>query len=167
MTQPFRYESTVHTTKVVNMPSHLNRLAKTLQKTDTEISQCEHIETKLAQAIVLSHLIPIDGVILEAETERLTKLAARRFGVSRKAVKNFIDLTDLNQKSPIPLKDLLSQIRKNSSYKQQLAFIRDLWDIALSDENLHSMEETMIYNVADQLQIERRDVISQQVRVCN
>ena len=149
------------------MSSSLNQITENFLEKTPELNNCENAETKIAIALLLSHLIPADGKILDCEMDRLTKLASRRLHVDQSVVEKFVGLTRLNQKNPVPIELLTDQIKSSLDEKRLQILIRDLWDIALSDDDLHALEETMIYNVADHLGIRRRDVVAQQAKVCS
>lgn len=115
----------------------------------------------------MAHLIPADGKVLDCETDRLAKIVARRFGIEQSVVRDFMDMTELNQRQPITVETLSAKIKSQYNEKTLKCLIRDLWDIAIVDDDLHAHEETMIYHVADNLGLRRRDVIGQQSKVCN
>ncbi len=144
----------------------LKKTVDKLIKHNPDLKQCEDIEGKMAVCLLLSHLIPADGKVLDCETDRLAKLISRRFGVSQGVVREFMDLTELNRNRLATVDVMVDEIKSYYSEKKLISFVRDLWDIALSDNELHTLEEAMIYNVADRLGLSRRDVIGQQVRVC-
>jgi uncharacterized tellurite resistance protein B-like protein len=148
------------------MSATLREITENFLARTPELTDCENVETKVAIALLLSHLIPADGKILDCEMDRLSKLASRRFHVDQSIVKKFMALTQLNRKHPIPIESLTEQLKSDLADKQLQLFIKDLWDIALSDDDLHSLEEAMIYNVADHLGVCRRDVAAQQAKVC-
>ncbi len=148
------------------MATQLNKLANQLKAKHAILEDCPEIETKLAIALLLSQLIPADGKVLQCETDRLTKLASRRFKVDPKVIADFLEKTKINHTENIPVSELTDTLKTKISSKQSKSFIRDLWDIALADDELHTLEEAMIYNVADHLGVSRRDVIAQQTKVC-
>ena len=152
--------------KVTHMATQLNKLANQMKAKYSVLEDCPEIETKLAIALLLSQLIPADGKILEVETKRLTKLASRRFKVDPIIITDFLEKTTSNHAENIPVSVLADELKTKISPKQSKSFIRDLWDIALADDELHTLEEAMIYNVADHLGVSRRDVIAQQTKVC-
>ena len=145
----------------------LRQIADDLIKHNSKLAECEDIESKLAVSLLMSHLIPADGKVLDCEKDRLAKLVARRFGVEQGVVRQFMDKTELNRRSSVSLEMLTEKIRSQYDEKRRKALIRDLWDIALVDDELHALEETMVYQVADNLEVNRRDVIGQQARAGN
>ncbi len=147
--------------------STLKKIADTLIKNNPKLAECEDIECKIAVSLLMSHLIPADGKVLECETDRLAKLVARRFGVDQAVVRQFVDLTELNRRQSITVEMLTAKIKSQYSEKKLKCLIRDLWDIALVDNELHTLEETMVYHVADNLGLQRRDVIGQQSKASN
>ena len=148
------------------MLSSLEKIAGTLIEQFPELSDCDDIETRIAVSLLLSHLVPADGKVLDCETDRLVKLIARRFGVQTVVVQKFMAMTELNRRQLISVEVLADRIKNHCGEKRLKSLIRDLWDLALCDNELHTLEEAMIYNVADNLGLRRRDVISQQTRVC-
>lgn len=145
--------------------SALAKIAKTLVAKNPELKSCPDIESKVAVSLLMSHLIPADGKVLDCETGRLAKLIARRFGVEQSVVWQFMELTELNRRQAVSVDVLSDEIKARFEEKKLKSLIRDLWDIALCDDELHPLEETMIYHVADNLGLRRRDVIGQQTRV--
>jgi len=152
---------------LVSALSPLKEIANILIEHNRQLEDCEDIESKIAISLLMAHLIPADGKVLECETDRLAKLVARRFGVEQFVVRQFMDLTELNRRHSVTIEDLTAEIKSRNSEKKLQCLVRDLWDIALVDDELHSLEETLIYHVADKLGLKRRDVIGQQSRVCS
>lgn len=132
-----------------------------------ELARCHDIEAKIAASLLMSHIIPADGKILDCETKRLCKLFVRRFGVNQTVADEFLSLTQLNQKPLVSVEELALAIKAKYSQKQLKSLIRDLWNIALSDNELHACEESLVYAVADFLGVSRRDLVSEQAKVCN
>ena len=144
------------------MSQTLEQVAAELVSTNRKLSDCEDIKTKVAKFLVLSQMIPADGIIRESEIKKLLKLISRRFGIDREIVKQCVKLTGYNQQSAVPMDELVSRIRDKMDQKHLETLIRDLWDVALSDNELHDREEALIYAISDKLGIRRRDVIAQQ-----
>ena len=144
----------------------LDGITKGLVSQNPELKDCRDIELKIALTLMLYQVIPADGAVLECEMDRIAKLVARRFGVSREIVAGFIDTVNNGEAGKPQLDDLARFALKSGNRKLLIALIRDLWDIAVCDNNLHEQEELMIYRISDSLGIGRREVIEQQARVC-
>lgn len=147
--------------------SPLTDIANTLIKNNPTLAECKDIESKIAISLLMAHLIPADGKVLDCETDLLAKLVARRFGVEQSVVREFMAMTELNRRQSVTIETLAAKIKSQYNEKTLNCLIRDLWDIALVDDDLHALEETMIYHVADKLGLRRRDVIGQQSKVCD
>ncbi len=144
------------------MTQTLDQVAEELVLANQDLGNCEDIKTKIAKFLMLSQMIPADGIIRESEIKKLLKLISRRFGVEREIVNECVKLTEYNQQSAVPIDELVGRIKDKMDQKHLETLIRDLWDMALSDNELHDREEALIYAISDKLGIRRRVVIAQQ-----
>lgn len=131
-----------------------------------DLKTCPEFETKVATALLLCAIIPVDGRIRECEKSRLLKLGARRFGIESDIVETFWQQNETRTFADANIDQLADYLKTNCSHRRLLALIRDLWDIATVDRELDPREEAMIYKLADKTGIARRDVITLQAKVC-
>lgn len=150
----------------MTQPELLIQISEEIRACSPDIKSCTEFETKVIIALLLFAIIPADGKILESEKNRLIKLTVRRFKVQSSLAECFWRLTETRQVPQSVIEELAVYLRGRADKRLVIALIRDLWDIAVADSELHPREETLVYRLADILGIERRDVITQQARVC-
>lgn len=148
------------------MPTPLFQLTRKMITQAPELAECKDLESKIAIVLLLSHLIPADGKILDCEIEEMVNLASRRFKVDPSIISKFLKISQFNHKTHVPMEDLVKKLKAEIGERGLMILIKDLWTIAVADDELHPREEAMIYHVADQLGISRRDVITAQSAVC-
>ena len=66
--------------------------------------------------------------------------------------------------SSTQLQKASNQLTELLSIEDRISLIGLLWDIAISDDELHGTEETMIYKIADSTGVPRKRVVEQQAR---
>jgi uncharacterized tellurite resistance protein B-like protein len=117
----------------------------------------------LLLACILAAMVPADGKIRQVETEQLEVLLRGRYGLRQTEIDKDIEfcMDDPNrtlvQQAARHMVDLLS-------IEDRITLVGQLWDIALSDRELHHAEESLVYELADKLQVPRKRVIEQQAR---
>ena len=69
-----------------------------------------------------------------------------------------------NNVSPEHLAQATKQLPEMLSIEDRVNLVGMLWDLALCDFELHSLEEALIYKIADQAGVPRKRVAEEQAR---
>jgi uncharacterized tellurite resistance protein B-like protein len=120
-------------------------------------------QRRLLLACVLAAVVPADGLVHDSETAQLQTHLQGRYGLQDSEIRAAIQFCrdeanrSLVQLAARHLVDLLS-------IDDRIALVGQLWDIALSDQDLHHTEESLVYDLADSFEVPRKHVIDQQAR---
>jgi uncharacterized tellurite resistance protein B-like protein len=118
-------------------------------------------QRKFLLAAILGTIVPADGKIRDAEVLQLESHLKQKYQMSSDSLRQALDFSSTGLR--------LEDLRKATRYLPDLLSIEDrtnlvgmLWDIALSDRELHRTEESMIYNISDGAGVPRKRVAEQQ-----
>ena len=106
---------------------------------------------KLPIAAILVHVAHADGKLPEAEKARLNRLLAERFGLDQRATRRLVAVAEIHDAETGDLADLVTGLRRVLPRPERARFLASLWELALSDGELHEFEEGLILRCADWL----------------
>jgi uncharacterized tellurite resistance protein B-like protein len=118
-------------------------------------------QRKFLLAAILGSIVPADGKVRNVELEQLESHLKQKYKMTSESLKQALSFAstglhdDHLQQATRHLPDLLSIVDRTN-------LVGMLWDIALSDHELHGNEESMIYKIADTAGVLRKRVIEQQ-----
>ena len=122
------------------------------------------VQRKFLLAAILSSIVPADGKVREVEIDHLRQHLQTKYHLNADQLRETLAFAGHGmpgsqmQQAAKHLPDMLS-------IEDRTSLIGMMWDIALSDKELHSSEEAMIYKFADAAGVARRKVAEQQVRI--
>lgn len=121
-------------------------------------------QRKFLLGTVLASVVPVDKRIRNVELDRLQVVLEGSMNVSGPICMESLALAegtvDLNTNLPLlakALNDLLG-------IEDRCNIVSHLWDLALCDNELHSFEEQLVYQVADLAGVPRKRVIELMAR---
>jgi uncharacterized tellurite resistance protein B-like protein len=121
-------------------------------------------QRKYLLAIVLGSIVPADGKVKEVETTHLKQHLQQKYGLSPETLKLAMSHANTGLCAE-HLKKAAQQLPELLSMEDRTSLIGMLWDLAVCDNELHSSEEVMIYNIADSSGVPRKRVAEQQARM--
>ncbi len=120
-------------------------------------------QRRLLLAALLACVIPVDGRIHANEVGHFSDHLKKRYQFSDDMVKHALGLIK-NTLSPEQLHQATKQLPEMLSMEDRVNLVGMLWDLALCDFELHSLEEALIYKIADQAGVPRKRVAEEQAR---
>lgn len=120
-------------------------------------------QRRLLLAALLASIIPVDGRIHSNELEHFSAHLKKRYQFSEDAAKQAMGLIKKNL-SPEQVQQATKQLPEMLSMEDRVGLIGMLWDLALCDHELHSLEENLIYKIADQAGVPKKRVAEEQAR---
>ncbi len=94
-----------------------------------------------------------DGVIDEKELDKIQSVLINTFQEETKDVKEYLHKAIENKNNSKSLFYYTSQINKNYSEKDKILLIETLWEIILSDDNIHDYETSLIRRLSGLLYV--------------
>ena len=94
-----------------------------------------------------------DGKIDNIEIEKINNSLIKTFKEDKKQVQSVLEMAVKNKNNSKSLFFYTSKINKNYSYEKKLLLIEILWEIVLSDGQIHDYETSIIRRLAGLLYI--------------
>lgn len=121
-------------------------------------------ERRLAVTVLLAALVPADRKVREVEIDRLIQISVEHYKVPGHAVRTIVSIAQAKAFHTDELRGVASLVPEILNIEDRCTLVGMLWDIALCDKELHSLEEEAIYLIADKLGVPRKKTVEQQAR---
>ncbi|MDJ0921465.1 MAG: TerB family tellurite resistance protein [Henriciella sp.] len=112
-----------------------------------------------AQKILLAHVAYVDGRVRDAEIKTAIAMAKECGGFGRLRKSDVV--TELKFLLKHRIEDAVEVMLKSRPRVRE-RLVQLLWVMAICDGELHSTEEELIYQIADDLQVDRATLALQQ-----
>lgn len=133
---------------------HFTDFIQSLGKNKSEYGKDD---PRVAAVALLFYIAHADGEEQGEEKEALQDIVAREYALAGGDLKELIDVgRQANQTCLDPLVFALT-LKRHLSKQQCIAFIGMLWEIAYADGYVYELEDTLIWRVADLLDVDRND----------
>ena len=116
-------------------------------------------QLRLAGAMLLLEVGYADFDLGDAERQMLNARLAARFSLSDDELDSLIEHAIEQRRHNVSLHEQVALINTHYDAPAKRQLIRDLWDIAYADGELHHYEEGVIRRLADLLYVPHRDFI--------
>ena len=130
----------------------LESLKKIFQKTEGLANSDELEDLKLLSGLMIE-AANTDGVITQEELDKISYILIDIFKQDSIAVEKVLKENLLNKEEPKSLHFFTSRINKNFSNEKKLLLIETLWEIILSDGEIHDFESNLIRRLAGLLYV--------------
>jgi len=114
-------------------------------------------------AAILACVIPSDGKVLTVEIERLTEHLRSRFNFSGAEIEAVLNQPEMILE-PGQIAIVIKHLGELFGPEDMATLVGLMWDIAMCDHELHPLEESLIYQLADGAGLARKLVIQQQMK---
>lgn len=117
-------------------------------------------QRKFLFAAVLAMIVPADGKVKDCERQKLQSLlqANQSSGYMLIDAMNLAELPRDVEKCVDALAKALGELL---GAQDRSTLVRHLWELALSDDELHDFEERLIYRIADASGVARKNVAAE------
>ncbi len=130
----------------------LESLKKIFQKTEGLANSDELEDLKLLSGLMIE-AANTDGVITQEELDKISYILIDIFKQDSIAVEKVLKENLLNKEEPKSLHFFTSRINKTFSNEKKLLLIETLWEIILSDGEIHDFESNLIRRLAGLLYV--------------
>ncbi len=126
----------------------------------------EDDDIRLAVAVLLVHMLRVDGVSAPQEQEAMRALLTSEYELKADQVDDLIDLAIDRDNEAIDIYRFTSLIKARTQPEQRLRIVEMLWQISYADNALHEFEDNLVWRVAELLGVSSRDrmLLKQKVR---
>lgn len=118
------------------------------------------------EILILAEMAKADDKVLDVENQTaLAALDAHPHAVVDKdnPEQRFVDALQINSHQTVL--HTLGMVCADMPLEEKLSLLRNCWRIAISDEELHQPEETLLYHVTDESKVSRRNFTAEQQRM--
>ena len=126
-------------------------------KADADPAERERM-IRTATAALLVEMVRVDAAELGEEAEELHSLLGRHFGLSADEVKSLVASAEAEVDAAASLYAFIKQLNGVLSASDKARVLELLWRVALSDQQLHRFEETLVRKVGDMLKLSSNEV---------
>lgn len=122
-------------------------------------------DPRVAAAALLYHVMNVDGVRQDAEWERFKAVLGENYGVSGTELDELAKAGEQADREAVDFYAFTSVLKRHLDPDGRKAFIGLMWEIVFADGELHELEDNTVWRVAELLDVERQDRISERRKV--
>lgn len=108
---------------------------------------------RLAAAALLVHVATLDGVLSEAERERLVGLVGTRFDLDQDRAGELVSAAQAADREAVDFYQFTSLLMRTLDEAGRQRIVEMMWEMALSDGSVSEFEDNVIWRVADLLAV--------------
>lgn len=120
---------------------------------------------KLAEAALMYHVIAVDGIIQDAERERMREILLQNFGLGKEEADHLLEEARNAENEAIDLYTFTSKLKNSFPEEDRASIIEHLWEMVFADGVVHELEDNVVWRVAELLGVDTRDRMAMKRRV--
>ena len=118
----------------------------------------KNFRRNLARIVMTIHMMKADNVVKPSETSFLTNMVQAKFALDDETSKQLAqELCDDSELAP-DLPALVTYIKSTSTVIERADCVREMWEIAVCDEELHTLEDDFAYRCAELLGLDTSEL---------
>ncbi|WP_011582511.1 MULTISPECIES: TerB family tellurite resistance protein [Chelativorans] len=119
-------------------------------------SRVQEDDPRVAAAALLIHVMAADGMCGEDERARLKSTLSSTFNVSGAELKALLRAAEEAEADAVDLYAFTSVLKRHYDENARAEFIRLMWEMVLSDGEMHELEDNLVWRVAELIGIDTR-----------
>jgi len=124
-------------------------------------------KVELAYAALLVEVINSDYKIDKRESKKLLEILNDKLDSNYEDLHEIIELAKLESDEATSLYEFTRLINDEYNYQEKVELIRNMWNIAFSDEELDKYEEYLIRKISDLIYVSHSDFIQSKLKAKN
>jgi uncharacterized tellurite resistance protein B-like protein len=112
---------------------------------------------RLAIAALLVHAVAIDGVVDDAERDKIRKLLAGEFSLSPEETRELVAEAREKDREAVDLYSFTSVLKRSLDFDQRARCVEMLWEAVYADGEVHEFEDNLVWRVAELLAVPREE----------
>jgi len=116
-----------------------------------------HNQKQLAEAVLMYHVMAVDGVINEAEKQRICEVLTKHFAMTLDEVEQLVKRARKAENEAIDLYKFTSILKQSLSEEDRVSIIENLWEMVFADNVVHELEDNVVWRIAELLAVDSRD----------
>ena len=114
-------------------------------------------DVRVATAALLFHIIEADGIVTDAERQRLVAVLAEEFGLSLEEAERLASEGKRADQQSIDLYHFTSVLKRELGEEHRIRFVELLWEVTYADGEVHELEDNLIWRISELLGVSTRD----------
>ena len=123
-------------------------------RSETHFEDGDH---RLAIAALLVHAVAIDGVVDDAERDKIRKVLASEFDLSPGETRELVSEAREKDREAVDLYSFTSVLKRALDFDRRLRCVEMLWEIVYADGAVHELEDNLVWRVAELLAVPREE----------
>ena len=124
-----------------------------------------HSRKQLAEAALMYHVIAVDGVVSEEESQRMAEILAKQFDLDEAQTASLAEEAKLADQEAIDLYKFTSQLKYALEEEERIIIVEHLWEMVFADGVLHELEDNVLWRISELLAVDSRDRIHMKRKV--
>ena len=116
-------------------------------------------DPRIAAAALMYHVMNADGVMEDAEWERIKGLLSEAYEVEGQELDELLAAGKKADLEAVDLYQFTSVLKRHLDAEARVEFIRIMWEVVFADGELHELEDHTLWRVAELIGVDRRDRI--------
>lgn len=138
----------------MNLFSSIKSLLK-LTPSARQLNQHEQSELNHAIVELMMEMVRADFVELYAEKTALTEYISFKLGLSEQDVTKYIEAAEVRAEFSISLESQTNVINNYLGHVQKLDLMRNLWALAMADNEVHMLEQNLFFKAGELLGLKK------------
>jgi uncharacterized tellurite resistance protein B-like protein len=122
-------------------------------------------DPRVAAAALMVHVINADGVLQEAEKEKLRSALAEAYSISGHELDALVAAGEQADQEAIDLYAFTHVVKRSLDAAQRLEFIGLLWQMAYADGRVDELEDNIVWRIAELIGVDSRDRIAARQKI--
>ncbi|WP_102960614.1 TerB family tellurite resistance protein [Mangrovicella endophytica] len=114
-------------------------------------------DPRVAAAALLFHVSEADGIVTDAERQRLRTLLADEFGLGPSETEAVAAAGQEAEAEAVDLFRFTSVLKAQLEEERRIRFVELLWAMTYADGQVHELEDNLIWRIAELLGVSTRD----------
>ena len=125
-------------------------------KTSEEPEKFIHDRKQLAEAVLMYHVIAVDGIVTDGEKNRMGELISKQFGLDEKTTASLVWEAQTADKDAIDLYSFTSVLKRTLNENERVTIVENLWEMVFADGVIHELEDNVVWRIAELLAVDSR-----------
>ncbi len=129
----------------------------------------EDDDKRLAVAVLLVHILAVDGIRDVAEHSAVRRLLGAEYDLSDEQTERLIALATAKDNEAVDIYRFTAALKARTDAAERRRIIEMLWQVSYADGTLHEFEDNLVWRIAELIGVSSRDrmVLKQKVRDSN
>ena len=116
-------------------------------------------DERLAAAALAFHVIAVDGIVEDAEKQRLRETLSERFELDAEQTGDLVEAARQRSMESVDLYAFTSVLNRKLDNEGRARIVEMLWEMVYADGTVHEFEDNALWRIAELLNVPSRERI--------